>query len=90
MHDAEIASLLRASLWLTLQLGGPPLGVALLVGTVMSLVQAVTQINEQTLSFLPKAIAIFATLVAMGASTMAALSDFSHLIVDRIIALGSS
>jgi flagellar biosynthesis protein FliQ len=90
MHDSEIATLLRESLWLTVELAGPPLGVALLIGTVMSLVQAVTQINEQTLSFLPKVAAIFATLLLMGASMMTALTDFSHLIMDRIISLGSS
>jgi flagellar biosynthesis protein FliQ len=90
MNAIEIAALLRDALWLTLKLAGPPLVVALLTGTVMSLVQAVTQINEQTLTFLPKVAAIFATLLLLGSHMMAALNDFSRLVMDRIISIGGS
>ena len=51
---------------LTLLLGAPLLLVALVVGLLISLFQAATQINEMTLSFIPKLLAVFATLVIAG------------------------
>jgi flagellar biosynthetic protein FliQ len=80
--------LLRDALLLILKLGGPPLAVALLVGLVMSLLQAVTQINEATLAFLPKALAIGAALLLTGNFMLRQLTDFTHLLFDRIVAAG--
>ena len=57
MHEAEVAGLLHAAMLVCIKLAGPPLAVALIVGIVMSLIQAITQINEQTLTFLPKVVA---------------------------------
>ena len=57
MSELDVADLLRQTLLVTVKLGGPPLMVGLLVGLVVSFVQAVTQINEATLAFLPKVIA---------------------------------
>ena len=58
MNDADIAVLLRDGMLVMLKLGGPPLLVALAVGLVVSLLQAVTQINEATLAFVPKVLAL--------------------------------
>jgi flagellar biosynthetic protein FliQ len=80
--------LLHEALLLILKLGGPPLAVALLVGLVMSLLQAVTQINEATLAFLPKALAIGAALLLTGNFMLRQLIDFTHLLFDRIVAAG--
>jgi flagellar biosynthetic protein FliQ len=80
--------MLRATMMVLLKLGGPPLGVALAVGIVMSLLQAVTQINEQTLAFVPKVMAIGATLVILGPFMTETLIDFSHLLFDRLVAIG--
>jgi flagellar biosynthetic protein FliQ len=54
----------------------------------MSLVQAVTQINEQTLAFVPKVLAICGALLVMGPFMLTTLTDFSHVVFDRIIAIG--
>ena len=54
------------ALTLTMLLIAPPLGFALAVGLVVSLFQAVTQINEATLAFVPKMIAVFASLAIFG------------------------
>ena len=89
MEDAEIAGLLREAMLVCVKLAGPPLGVALVVGIVMSLVQAVTQVNEQTLTFLPKVVAIFATLLFIGSFMIVALGDFTRLVMNRIVAIGS-
>ena len=74
----------------SLKLAGPPLAVALVVGTVISLIQAVTQINEQPLAFVPKVIAICGALVLLGSFMMAALGDFSRMLFDRIIIGGGA
>jgi flagellar biosynthetic protein FliQ len=70
-------------------MAGPPLGVALAVGMVMSLLQAITQINEQTLAFVPKVVAIAATLVILGPFMTMTLTDFAHELFDRLVAVGS-
>ena len=89
MHEAEVAGLLHAAMLVCIKLAGPPLAVALIVGIVMSLIQAITQINEQTLTFLPKVVAIFGTLIVLGSFMVVALADFTRLVMDRIVAIGS-
>jgi flagellar biosynthesis protein FliQ len=73
-----------------LKLGGPPLLVALVVGLVISLVQAITQIHEVTVAFVPKVLAIGLTLLLMGPFMLATLSSYAHLLFDRIITIGGS
>jgi flagellar biosynthetic protein FliQ len=88
MHTDDVAAILHAALLLSLQLGGPPLGAALVVGLMISLLQAVTQINEATLVFVPKIAAVFGIIVVMGGFMYGALSHFTHLIFDQIIQVG--
>jgi flagellar biosynthesis protein FliQ len=70
-------------------LAGPLLAVSLVVGLVVSIFQAVTQVNEMTLTFVPKVIAIFAVLILLGpwmlqmllgytANTFAQMATFAH------------
>ena len=90
MNDTDLAALLRDAMLVMLKLGGPPLMVALVVGLVISLVQAITQIHEVTISFVPKVLAIGMTLLLMGPFMLATLSSYAHLLFDRIITIGSS
>jgi flagellar biosynthetic protein FliQ len=90
MQEADIAAMIRESMWVILKLGGPVLAVALATGLLVSLVQAATQINEQTLAFVPKVIAVGATLLLSGAFMMGVLNDFTHRIFDQIVAVGGS
>ncbi len=62
MTQADITSYLVQALWLTLLLSLPTILVAAIVGTLFSLIQALTQIQEQTLSFAVKLIAVGLTL----------------------------
>jgi flagellar biosynthetic protein FliQ len=66
----------RQALELTLIVSAPLLLVALLVGLVVSFFQAITQLNEQTLSFLPKLVAVAATLVVVGPWMITTLVDY--------------
>lgn len=61
-----ILHITNEALYITLIVCGPPIGLSMLVGLMVSLFQAVTQIQEQTLTFVPKMIVIFGTLAAMG------------------------
>jgi len=90
MNDADIAMLMRDGVLVMLKLGGPPLLVALGVGLLIALLQAVTQINETTLAFVPKMLALCAALVLLGPFMLATLSGYTHLLFDRLIAVGSS
>jgi flagellar biosynthetic protein FliQ len=90
MQEADIAALFRDTMTVTLQLSLPVLGVALAIGLVVSFVQAITQINEATLAFLPKLLAIGVTLVLAGPFMAATLAGFAHRIFDRMVAVGGS
>ncbi len=81
---------MREAMIVMLKLGAPPLLVALGVGLVVSLLQAITQINEATLAFVPKAIALGLVLVLLGPFMLATLTDYTHQLFDRLIAVGGS
>lgn len=90
MTEGDVGQLLRETMMVVLKLGGPPLLVALGVGLVMSLLQAVTQINEQTLAFAPKAIALGAALLLLGSFMDTTLTDFTRVLFDRLVLVGGS
>lgn len=90
MAETDIAGLMRDAMLVTLKLGGPPLIVGLAVGLVVSLLQAVTQISESTLSFVPKVLALFATLFLLGPFMLSALTDYTHRLFDALVAVGGS
>jgi flagellar biosynthesis protein FliQ len=90
MNDADTALLLRDGLIVMLKLGGPPLMVALVVGLLIALIQAITQINEATLAFVPKVLALGAALVLLGPFMLSTLSGYTHTLLDRIVAIGGS
>jgi flagellar biosynthetic protein FliQ len=72
---------------MTLMLAAPPLLVALAAGLVVSLFQAATQINEMTLTFIPKLVALFATLVLAGPWMINTMVDYMREVLQGIPAL---
>lgn len=90
MAEADIAAQMREAIVVMLKLGGPPLAVGLAVGLVVSLLQAVTQLSEATLAFVPKVLAIGATLVLLGPFMLATLSDYARHLFDALVAVGGS
>ncbi|MCA3181627.1 MAG: flagellar biosynthesis protein FliQ [Burkholderiaceae bacterium] len=76
MTPETVVTIGRQALELTLIVSAPLLLVALLVGLVVSFFQAITQLNEQTLSFLPKLVAVAATLVVVGPWMITTLVDY--------------
>ena len=90
MNEADIVELMRLTFMLIFQLSGPLLAVALIVGLVVAVLQAVTQINEATLVFIPKLLGIGTVLLFLGVSMFGSLADFTHMLVDRMISTGGS
>ena len=66
MHELQVMDLARRSILVALQLSLPILVLSLVVGVIVSLFQAVTQIQEQTLTFVPKIIVLVLALVVLG------------------------
>ena len=84
MSGAEVMDVGRDALWLTIQLCAPVLIVGLIVGVVIGLFQALTQIQEATLIFAPKIIAIFVSLLLFLPLMGALLGGFMQQIAGRI------
>ncbi len=74
----------KQTLFLALILTGPPVVTAMLVGLTISIIQATTQIQEQTLTFVPKLVAVVATLALAGPWMLAQLIAFSASIYEAI------
>ncbi|RZM08113.1 MAG: flagellar biosynthetic protein FliQ [Sphingomonas sp.] len=84
MDAAAAMEITRAALVLILTVAGPMLGAALVVGLAIGLLQALTQIQEQTLTFVPKLLAMGAMLLLSLPMIGAALGDFMRVIADHV------
>jgi flagellar biosynthetic protein FliQ len=87
MNGAEVLDVGRDAIWLTLQLSAPILIVGLVVGVGIGLVQALTQVQEQTLVFAPKIVAVFVSLLIFLPLMGALMSGFMRHIAARISAM---
>ena len=88
MTDSDIIDLTREAIWITMKIGTPVMLVGLLVGVAVALVQALTQIQEMTLVFVPKILAMFAALFFLLPFMTVALTEFMHRLADKIVSGG--
>lgn len=72
-----VIDIARETLWVIVKVSAPMLGISLIVGLIISIFQTITSINEQTLTFLPKLLAIFAVLILAGSWILNSLSSFT-------------
>jgi flagellar biosynthesis protein FliQ len=84
MTPELVSSLVRQALEVTILLSAPLLLTALVTGLIVSVFQAATQINEMTLSFIPKLLAIFAALVLAGPWMLNVIVDFTRRLIEGI------
>lgn len=84
--DANIEQLQQAY-WHILMVAGPVLGVALVTGLVIGIVQAATSINEQTLSFVPKLAISMLTLALASGFMLSTMSDYFQAVFETIRAI---
>lgn len=87
MNGTEVLDVGRDAIWLTIQLCAPILIVGLVVGVAIGLLQALTQIQEATLVYAPKIIAVFVALLIFLPLMGALLAGFMHQIVARIASM---
>ena len=80
MAPAEVVAALQQALVVALVAGGPILAVTIVVGLVISVLQAATQVHEATLTFVPKIGAVVVVLVLFGPAMLGALVDFTRSI----------
>jgi len=88
VNEGDLAVLAREALIVMLKLAGPVLLVGLVVGLIVSMMQALTQINESTLVFIPKLLAVCATIAVLGGFMMQTLGDYARSVFDQIIVIG--
>lgn len=87
MTPTAVIELGRQAVEVTLLVSAPLFLAALVTGLVISIFQAATQINEMTLSFVPKLVAIFVTLVLAGPWMITLLTDFMRRLIESIPAM---
>lgn len=84
MEAPEVLEIGQSALWTMLKIGAPVMVVALAVGLVISLVQALTQIQEMTLTFVPKIVAIVAALLLFLPFMLSSLTGYTQSLFERI------
>jgi flagellar biosynthesis protein FliQ len=88
MTGAEVLDIARDGIWVLIMISAPMMIVGLVVGVVIALFQALTQIQEMTLVFVPKILAIFITMLLTLPFMGSMMQNFMTRIADMIIAGG--
>ena len=88
MNEVEVLEVAREALMVVLKTAGPIMAAGLLIGLIIALFQALTTIQEMTLTFVPKIIVIFVAILIFLPFMMTTVVEFSPQLFDRMIALG--
>jgi flagellar biosynthetic protein FliQ len=84
MNEADALDIVQFAIWTVLTASGPAVGIAMVVGIAIALVQALTQIQEITLTFVPKIVAILLAVAFTGPFIGGQISSFTNVIFERI------
>ncbi len=84
MSPESVMNLGRNAMEVLLMVAAPMLLVVLIIGLMVSIFQAATQINEATLSFIPKLLGVFAVLVVAGPWMLTTMVDYMHMVFTSI------
>ena len=84
MNEADALDIVQFAIWTVLASCGPSVAVAMIVGIAIALVQALTQVQEITLTFVPKILAILLTIAFTGPYMGGQIASFSNVIFERI------
>ncbi|MBL6933341.1 MAG: flagellar biosynthesis protein FliQ [Rhodospirillales bacterium] len=88
MDEVTVLEIGREALLVILMTSGPIMGAGLLIGLIIALFQALTTIQEMTLTFVPKIIVIFIAIVVFMPFMMTTVIEFANTLFDRIATLG--
>ncbi|HPL18337.1 MAG TPA: flagellar biosynthesis protein FliQ [Spirochaetota bacterium] len=84
MTDVTVITIMRESLMTILIVSAPMLGIGMFVGLIISIFQTTTSIQEQTLTFVPKIVAIFMVLIVFGSWMIRSLVNYTNHIFSMI------
>ncbi|KRB49731.1 flagellar biosynthetic protein FliQ [Rhizobium sp. Root708] len=84
MNEADALDMFQAAIWTVLVSAGPAVGAAMVVGLVIALFQALTQVQEATLTFVPKIVAVLVTIGISAPFVGSQISIFTNLVFSRI------
>jgi len=88
--DLTITDLVRDLMWTTLLLAGPALIVALVIGLLVSIFQALTSVQEQTMALVPKVLAVMLVLLLLLAPALTILKDYTQRVLGQLVEFGLS
>ena len=84
MNEADALDIAQAAIWTVIVASGPAVLAAMIVGVAIAFVQALTQVQEMTLTFVPKILAIFVTIAISAPFIGAQISTFTNIVFSRI------
>lgn len=87
MSQGDVLTIFKDAVWLILELSAPMLLISIVLGLVIAIFQAATQIHEQTMTFVPKVVAIALILVIMGSWMLTKMTDFFEAIMGLMTGL---
>lgn len=82
MNNGEVIEVLFHTVQVAIKLGGPPLILSMLIGVTIAILQAATQIHEQTLTFVPKVLVILAVSISMSSWSLTSVQDFFYYVME--------
>lgn len=85
MTEADLIDIARESIVVMLKVAALPLLTGLVVGLIISIFQTLTQIQEQTLTFVPKMLLVFASMILFMPFMLTTLTDFWKSVMDKVI-----
>lgn len=85
MEAAEVIDIIREGIWVLILISAPLMIVALVVGLAIALLQALTQIQEATLTFVPKVLAMLLVLGLTLPFILEKLTDYTNKLMDKIV-----
>jgi flagellar biosynthetic protein FliQ len=88
VNEAAVLEIGRNGVWVVLKLAGPIMLSGLLIGLAIALFQALTTIQEMTLTFVPKILVIFVSLILFLPFMITTLVEFTHQLFDIMVSLG--
>ncbi len=84
MNEVDALDLVRDAIWTIIVASGPGVAAAMIVGIAIALVQALTQVQEMTLTFIPKIVAILVTIIIAGPFIGSQMHTFTQIVYGRI------
>lgn len=87
MDTSVISQFVSRAMYLTLIISGPLLLICLAIGIIISIFQALTQIHEQSLTFVPKILAVIVAIVIMGSWMMGQLESFMREVFNKFTSI---